>query len=136
MVHISVILGIVLVWLLAIGVVFYFFHYRHPPSTRLWSRDRRQFYITVTPYFAVPSFMYSMSLFYPYLESGAAWFGLDISNKYFYIVARSAYPVYIALAAWAAWFLTSHMEVPGPATGDERPVDREDGAVKKSVSGV
>jgi hypothetical protein len=32
MVHISVILGIVLVWLLAIGVVVYFFHYRHPPQ--------------------------------------------------------------------------------------------------------
>jgi hypothetical protein len=115
------------VFFLCFIAVFLTFH------RKLWTTDRRWCYMTFTPYFAVPSFMYSMSLFYPYLESGAAWFGLDITNQYFYLVARNAYPIYMALAVWAAWLLTSHMKVPATTPGDER-VDLEYGAVKKSVS--
>ncbi|KAJ5965650.1 hypothetical protein N7481_012364 [Penicillium waksmanii] len=83
------------------------------------------------PYVAVPGFVYSMSRYYPYLESTAARFGLDITHPYYYIVARAASPVYIGLTAWAVWWLTLHME----KRGEER-LDREDEAVKKGVSDV
>jgi hypothetical protein len=110
-------------------VGYIFFHYRY--ARNLWSTDRRLFYMSATSYFAVPGFTYSMRRYFPYLESTAAWFGLDITHKYYYIVARAAYPVCIGLAAWAVWWLTPHLE----KRGEER-LDREDGAVKKGVSDV
>ncbi|KAJ5396867.1 hypothetical protein N7509_004980 [Penicillium cosmopolitanum] len=87
--------------------------------------------MAVTSYLSAPGFAYSMRRYFPYLESTAAWFGLDITHKYYYIVARAASPVCIGLGAWAAWWLTPHMA----KRGEER-LDPEDEALKKGVSDV
>lgn len=93
--------------------------------------QRRLFYVAISTYVTVPGFMLSMRWFYPYIENCAASWGFELTNHHYH-VARAAFPIYVALAAWVTWWFTAFVTDSSRAT-EEAQVDQEKMAVKENV---